>query len=142
MRTLAVLVLVSGVLALGLEAQGPVAGEPQIQKTTVGSELYKFYCSNCHGLDAQGRPATPAMRVPAPNLTMLSLNNGGVFPRERVREIITEGSGSHQSSGMPVWGAIFHALEPNDGMVRVRIDNLVSHVETLQTMAVRTKLAQ
>lgn len=140
MRTLGVLVLVLafGVLARGLEAQSPVPREPQMQRTTVGSELYKFYCSNCHGLDAKGRPATPAMRVPASDLTTLSLNNGGVFPRDRVREIIVEGTGSHRSSGMPVWGTIFRALEPNDAMVDVRIDNLVRYLETMQTTVTRT----
>jgi mono/diheme cytochrome c family protein len=138
MRTFAVLVLVFGVLALGVESQGPVAREPQLQKTTAGSELYKFYCSTCHGLDAKGRPATPAMRVPAPDLTVLSLNNGGLYPRDRVREIIVEGTGSHGSSGMPVWGTIFRALEPTDAQVDERVDNLVRYIELAQTTVTRT----
>ena len=138
MRKLMLLVIVAGIGVLRAEAQAPVAREPQMQKTTVGSELFRFYCSNCHVYDAKGRPATPAMRVPAPDLTSLAANNGGSFPRERVRAIIEQGSGSHQSSGMPVWGAIFRALEPNDAMVRVRVDNLVTYVESLQAVTSRT----
>jgi mono/diheme cytochrome c family protein len=138
MRALAVGVIVLGVLTLGMHAQGPVPREPMIQKTTVGSELYKFYCSNCHGLDARGRPATSAMRAPASDLTALSLNNRGMFPRERVRETIIKGTGSHRANNMPVWGTIFRALEPSDAMVEVRIDNLVKYIESLQTNAVGT----
>ena len=138
MRALAVGVIVVGVLTLGMHAQGPVPREPMIQKTTVGSELYKFYCSNCHGLDARGRPATSAMRAPAPDLTVLALNNGGMFPRERVRETIVKGTGSHRVNDMPVWGTIFRALEPSDTMVGVRIDNLVKYIESRQTNVVGT----
>lgn len=140
MRTLILLVILAGAVVQGAAAQGPVAREPQLQKTTVGSELFRFYCSNCHGYDGKGRPATPAMRVAAPDLTSLTANNGGSFPRERVRAIIEQGSGSHQSSGMPVWGTIFRALEPNDAMVKVRVDNLVTYVESIQMAASRTSV--
>jgi mono/diheme cytochrome c family protein len=141
MRTIAAMVVVLGICTLGATAQGPVPREPMLQKTTVGAELYRFYCSNCHGLDARGRPASPAMRTAAPDLTSMSLNNGGVFPRERVRDIITNGTGSHRSNDMPVWGAIFRALDPNDTMTDVRIDNLVRYLESMQTGAVGTRLS-
>lgn len=144
MRTFAVAVVtvvVAGVLAIGARAQGPVAREPMLQKTTVGSELYRFYCSNCHGLDARGRAATPAMHVAASNLTVLSMNHGGVFPREVVRDVIAHGTGRgsvHGTDGMPVWGTIFRAFEPNDTMVDVRIDNLVRYIESIQVSGVAT----
>jgi mono/diheme cytochrome c family protein len=145
MRALTAVVLVAGVLALGARAQGPpVALEPMLQKTTVGSELYRFYCSNCHGLDAKGRGATPAMLTPSANLTVLSINNGGVFPREAVRDVIAHGggkNGAHGTSDMPVWGTIFRAFEPNDTMVDVRIDNLVRYIESLQVSTVGTNAA-
>ena len=93
MRAIALAMLVAGSLAVGAVAQDrPVPREPMLQKTTVGSELYRFYCSNCHGLDAKGRPANASMRMPASDLTVLSLNHGGVFPRDAVREIITKGA--------------------------------------------------
>lgn len=139
MRTFAVGLFVVAVLTLGLHAQGPTPREPMIQKTTVGAELYKFYCSNCHGLDAKGRPATSAMRAPAPDLTSLSMNNSGLFPRDRVRDIIANGTGSHRVNDMPVWGTIFRALEPSDAMVEIRIDNLVKHIESLQRSVVGTQ---
>lgn len=141
MRALAVAVLVAGVLATGARAQGPVPRRPVLEKTTVGSELFRFYCSNCHGQDARGRPATSAMRRAAPDLTLLSLNHGGMFPREIVRDVIAHGSGRanvHGTADMPVWGTIFRAFEPNDAMVDARIDNLVRYVESLQVSAIGT----
>ncbi|MGE3958339.1 MAG: cytochrome c [Vicinamibacterales bacterium] len=112
---------------------------------TAGAELYKFYCSNCHGLDGRGRPASATMHVPASNLTVLALNHGGVFPREAVRDVIATGAGKegvHGTSDMPVWGTIFRAFEPNDAMVSVRIDNLVRYIESLQVSTVGTRDAQ
>jgi mono/diheme cytochrome c family protein len=112
-----------------------------IQKTTVGSELFKFYCSNCHGLDARGHPAASPMLPPAADLTTLAANNGGVFPSERVRDIIVHGAGPGESHGrrdMPVWGTIFRALEPSDALVDIRVDNLVRYIESLQTRGVVT----
>ncbi|MGC4084279.1 MAG: cytochrome c [Vicinamibacterales bacterium] len=143
MRTLALTtMLMAGALAVvSAQGPGPVPREPMVQKTTVGSEFYRFYCANCHGLDAKGRPATAAMRVPASNLTTLALNHGGVFPREAVRDVVTNGAGKggvHGTSDMPVWGTIFRAFEPNDTMVQVRIDNLIRYIESLQVSTVGT----
>ena len=141
MRSFVVTLLMAGLLATGARAQGPVRREPTLEKTTVGSELFRFYCSNCHGQDAKGRAATSAMRRAAPNLTALSVNHGGVFPREAVRNVIANGAGkesAHGTADMPVWGAIFRAFEPNDTMVAVRIDNLVRYLESLQVSSVGT----
>jgi mono/diheme cytochrome c family protein len=142
MRTFTASLLVAGALVLGVRAQEHIPREPMLQKTTVGSELYRFYCSNCHGLDARGRPATAAMREAAPDLTLLAMNNGGVFPREAVRNVIVKGAGktgAHGTADMPVWGTIFRAFEPNDTMVDVRIDNLVRHLESIQVSCIGTK---
>ena len=141
MRALGVALIVAGVLATGARAQGPVARQPSLEKTTVGSELFRFYCSNCHGQDAKGRPATSAMRTASPNLTILSANHGGIFPRDAVRDVIVHGAGkgnAHGTTDMPVWGTIFRAFEPNDAMVEVRVDNLVRYIELLQVSAVGT----
>jgi mono/diheme cytochrome c family protein len=141
MRTFAVAAVVASVLVIGARAQGPSARGPVLPKTTAGAELYRFYCSNCHGLDARGRAATPAMQVPASNLTVLAANHGGVFPREAVRDVIAHGTGRgsvHGTNDMPVWGTIFRAFEPNNMMVDIRIDNLVRYLESIQVSGVTT----
>jgi mono/diheme cytochrome c family protein len=148
MRTAAIAMLASGLLVLGAHAQGPnrsTPREPLLPKTTVGSELYRFYCANCHGLDATGRPASPAMRTPSTDLTRLALNHGGVFPREAVRDVIAHGTGRNSAHGrtdMPVWGTIFRGLDPSDTMVDIRIDSLVRYIEGLQMNAVGTVHSQ
>ena len=145
MRTFTAALLVAGVLAFGVRAQEPVPREPTLPKTTVGSELFRFYCSNCHGLDAKGRPAAAATHEAAPDLTVLAMNSGGVFPSDAVRDVIANGGSRHSAHGtpdMPVWGTIFRAFEPNDAMVAVRIDNLVHHLETIQVSSVGTRNGQ
>jgi mono/diheme cytochrome c family protein len=126
-------------LAVAAQAQTQVPREqqPLIVKTTVGSELYKFYCSTCHGSDAKGRAAASLARPAAPDLTLLARYSGGVFPRDRVFEVIRHGSGAvagHGGSAMPVWGAIFRGLDGNDKMVEIRIANLVDYLQTVQDL--------
>jgi mono/diheme cytochrome c family protein len=135
MRGLWLAILMSGTLALPVHAQPLVPQAPMLQKTTVGSELYRYYCSNCHGADAKGRPASPAMRTPSADLTALAQKNNGVFPRDAVRSLLANGptkGAAHGASDMPVWGTIFRAFDRNDTMVDVRIDNLVAYIESLQ----------
>jgi mono/diheme cytochrome c family protein len=109
--------------------------QPDLYKATDGQELFKFYCANCHGMDAKGRPANPAMRTPSTDLTQLAAHNGGVFPRDRVISVIKHGSPAapaHGPKDMPVWGAIFRSTEPSDALVEIRIENLVRYLESLQ----------
>jgi mono/diheme cytochrome c family protein len=117
-------------------AQAPrPAAQPDLYKSTDGQELYKFYCANCHGMDAKGRPATPGMRSPSADLTQLAARNGGVFPRDRVITVIKHGSPAtpaHGPKNMPVWGAIFRSMQPSDTLVDIRIENLVRYLESLQ----------
>lgn len=136
MRTALLSVAALGVLAICASAQTPIPREqPYIVKSTVGSELFRFYCANCHGTDARGRAAMTESRPAAPDLTELAQRNGGMFPRERVEAIIKHGQSSvpaHGPGNMPVWGAIFRSLEPNDTLVEIRIENLVQYLESIQ----------
>ena len=140
MRTVAVAAAVFvGGFATTARAQAPIPGQrPLILKSTAGADLFKFYCSSCHGVDAKGRAATSAGKKAAPDLTALARRNGGMFPRERVHATITHGSGwspSHGAEGMPVWGAIFRGLDPNDNLADIRIENLVQYLESIQGTA-------
>ncbi len=135
MRAMVLSVLVVGAFAVAVGAQAPVPREPALPKTTVGSELFHFYCANCHGQDAKGRPATPAMRTASTDLTQLTAKNGGSFPRETIRTLLAKGptkTAAHGTTDMPVWGAIFRAFDKNDTMADVRIDNLVAYIESIQ----------
>ena len=39
---------------------------------------------------------------------------------------------AHGSSDMPIWGAIFRSLDPSDTRVKIRLQNVVDYVESLQ----------
>lgn len=135
MRSFTLPVMIGLLMVGSVGAQRPEPREPMLQKTTVGSELYRYYCSNCHGLDAKGRPATTATKVAAPDLTALTARNAGRFPRESVRSLLANGPQKgtvHGTRDMPVWGTIFKAFDKSDALVDVRIDNLVTYLESLQ----------
>jgi len=139
MRTVLIAATAAVALAVAAHAQTQVPREqpPLIVKTTVGSELYRFYCSTCHGTDAKGRAAATPVKPSAPDLTLLTRYSGGVFPRDRVSDVIRHGSGavaSHGGAGMPVWGAIFRGLDGNDNLVEVRIGNLVDYLQSIQDL--------
>jgi len=127
------------VLAVMSAAQTVVPREqPLVIKSLAGADLYRFYCSTCHGEDAKGHPAATADRPAAPDLTMLARRNGGVFPRTHVLDVVRNGAAgtpAHGVYGMPVWGTIFRGLEPDDVRVAIRIENLVDYLQSRQEHA-------
>ena len=139
MRTVLAVMTAVFALALTSAAQSPVPREqPLVMKSMAGADLFKFYCSTCHGEDARGRAAVASEKPAAPDLTMLARRNGGVFPREHVLEVIRHGSGSlasHGPAGMPVWGAIFRGLDPDDTRAERRIENIVEYLKSVQQHA-------
>lgn len=108
---------------------------PLILQSTYGADLFRFYCSNCHGLDGKGRGTRSDLRVPPADLTILTRRNNGKFPRDQVFNRIKYGDivpSAHGTSDMPVWGAIFRGLESSEAMVDVRLENLVQYLESIQ----------
>jgi mono/diheme cytochrome c family protein len=102
-----------------------------------GSDLFSFYCASCHGREGKGDgPMAAALRTPPSNLTTIAKRNGGQFPRDRVERFVSgdrePAAAAHGSADMPVWGPIFRSLDPRDTLNRVRIENVVSFVESIQ----------
>jgi mono/diheme cytochrome c family protein len=113
------------------------AHPPLVISSMSGRDLYQFYCATCHGKDGKGSgPVVPALRQRPPDLTTMASRNGGTFPRERALSFITgdprELPAAHGSSEMPVWGPIFKALDPNDKANRIRIENVVDYLASIQ----------
>ena len=77
-----------------------------------------------------------ALKVPPPDVTLLTRHNEGRFPRQRVVAFITVGevalAPAHGNADMPVWGPVFRGLDPSDTLMKVRIDNVVDYVESIQ----------
>jgi mono/diheme cytochrome c family protein len=56
---------------------------------TSGKLDFRRYCAQCHGMDGTGDgPVAAALKKKPANLTLLSKNNGGVFPEKEVRDFI------------------------------------------------------
>lgn len=127
----------SGLLA-GCASQAPSAPiQPDVEliRSLEGVDLFRGYCSPCHGLDAKGRGImAPALKAKVPDLTLLAKNNHGQFPADHVRGILngTISPVSHGSQEMPVWGPVFHQVEADTDWGNVRIANLVKYLESIQ----------
>jgi mono/diheme cytochrome c family protein len=136
-RALVALALMS---ALGLGVAGQQTGRtppPLVIPSMSGGDLFRFYCASCHGRDGKGDgPVATALNRRPPDLTSIARRNSGRFPTDRVERFVTgdrEPSPAHGSAEMPVWGPIFRALDPQDQMNRVRIENVVAFIESIQS---------
>jgi len=98
---------------------------------------YEKYCASCHG--AQGRgdgPVAQAMKAMPADLTLLSMNNDGKYPADKVREIIDGRADvkAHGPRAMPVWGNEFYVSGEGVGQRQAhdRIEGLTDYVRRMQ----------
>ena len=101
-----------------------------------GKAMFHQYCAACHGNEGKGDgPAAFTLKTPPTDLTLLTVRNMGVFPREYVENILRFGPGvkAHGSSDMPTWGSIFQMIDKNnERAVQQRIKNLADFIASLQ----------
>jgi mono/diheme cytochrome c family protein len=109
-----------------------------------GRVTYRTYCSNCHGKNGTGDGnLAEYLTIPPADLTQISHDNDGVFPREMVHKIIDgrESVPGHGGGEMPIWGDVFQsslAQDPSptdeDGEERAqrKIKELVLYLESIQ----------
>jgi mono/diheme cytochrome c family protein len=101
-----------------------------------GADLYRQYCSVCHGPHGAGDgPVADALRVKPTDLTQLAHNRSGKFPELRVMNFIRgeERAVAHGTQQMPIWGRVF--LDDSGGrpeIVQMRIYAVMKYVEELQ----------
>lgn len=135
----AVLTLAGASLAAAQDAPRNYAAvqiTPEQAQLTAGDEMYQAFCASCHGVDAKGSgPAARALMTTPPDLTLLSANNGGKFPRVRTLNAILGDRDltAHGTREMPIWGDIFTETTGSPAMARFRAYALVKHLESLQT---------
>jgi len=110
-----------------------------------GKAEYLSNCAGCHGTEGRGDGHFREFLVRAPaDLTRLSKDNQGVFPVQRVIDVIDGRTlvAGHGQREMPIWGADYraqaHALYGGRGpvhaesYVRYRIQLLVGYLMRLQ----------
>ncbi len=133
------LLLLSAALVCGAAlAQQPAVKKvpPPYTLPTDGAKAYVAYCASCHGLKGLGDgPVAASLKIPPPDLTTLTRRNQGQFPSSRVAESIKgeTSTQAHGSADMPVWGPAFRNMDGrSEGATKVRVHNLVRHIESLQ----------
>ena len=104
-----------------------------------GKNEYQASCASCHGLTGKGDGAMKAyLTKPPTDLTRLARANGGVFPHQRLWEVIDGRAyatiGSHGAREMPVWGYVYRAedTQPADLHARNRIASLLDYLARIQ----------
>jgi cytochrome c553 len=120
------------------EAKFSIVMKTPIPQTSVasGQEMFNTYCAVCHGKDAKGDgSAAAALKVPPPNLTMLSLRHGGKYPTAYVETVLkfgVETFPAHGANDMPIWGPLLGAISVDAPEAELRIHNLNQYIESLQ----------
>ena len=116
-------------------------------EVSVGQREYEDKCAMCHGSAGGGDGWFSAyLKRPPSSLATLRRNNGGVFPFDRIHQVV-DGRKEVQVHGprdMPVWGDVYR-MEPatiwgtplegvisDDRMVRARILALIEYISRLQ----------
>lgn len=107
----------------------------------VGKNDFVTYCGSCHGTDGKGDgPIANFLERKPPNLTLLSKNNGGAYPFERIWGIF-DGSyvfAEHGTSEMPIWGYRFvqEAQQLNESDIatkaRAKALNIILYLQVIQ----------
>jgi mono/diheme cytochrome c family protein len=132
LRVLLVLLSISSMVMAQETANQTRHTAPRIS----GKALFQQHCASCHGEDAKGAgPAAVSFKIQPPDLTELSRQNGGKFPRDRVIRAIRgdRPPTAHGPTEMPVWGPVFLALTGvNPAQVDKRIRDLTEYIKSLQ----------
>lgn len=115
------------------------------QRFDLGKHEYMSKCAVCHGVTGKGDGSYwELLKTRVPDITTISARNGGVFPAERLYQIIDgrEMLKSHGPREMPIWGTDYSIEEARyfgdapynpDVYVRVRILSLIDYIYTLQS---------
>lgn len=101
------LIHASSVLLMATTAASSFAGDPPVD---VGKGEYDAACAVCHGITGKGNgPVAGQLTAPTPDLSVLAKNNSGVFPFDRVYQIIDgrQEIKAHGPRDMPIWGRAF-----------------------------------
>ena len=135
---IAVLFVVATVGALPISrltspADAQTESSPDID---AGRRLFNTYCASCHGTTGIGNgPVSAFLRRTPPDITGLSLANGGVFPNERLGRIIDGREiKAHGNRDMPVWGDAFKAMPGgySEESVKARIMAVLVYLRSIE----------
>jgi mono/diheme cytochrome c family protein len=134
---------ISMAIAAMLALSGISSATLAADKAGVGKLEYQSNCASCHGNDGKGGAYVDFLKVTPPDLSQLSKKNGGVFPLERVYNVIDgrQEVKAHGTRDMPIWGKDYQirageyyvdiGYDP-EAYVRGRILALIDYLNRLQ----------
>jgi mono/diheme cytochrome c family protein len=133
----------AAVLAAAVATTGVAGAAQKEAPADPGKREYDANCSSCHGPKGRGDgPNAKDLKTRPGDLAQLARRNGGVFPINRVYDIVDgrQQVKAHGQREMPVWGLDYSvkgveqgksAQEPNL-YVRTRILELIDYLYRLQ----------
>lgn len=133
-------IFLAAALMTGIGGVAAAAGE---EKLDPGKREFEATCAACHGNRGEGNGSyAQYLNSPVPNLTVLSKDNGGVFPYAYAYAII-DGRQLIKGHGqdMPIWGLrytveaapIYDDYRYNaEVFVRSRVLSLIDYLNRLQ----------
>ena len=131
----------SAVLAVALTtlSAATMAGQAPDFSSYSGADLYKRFCSGCHGVNGEGDgPVASAFKIMVPDLTLIARRQGGQFPDERMHRIIDgrQVPAPHGSREMPIWGWEFASVTkegaPDLATGDLLVARLVEYLRSIQ----------
>lgn len=138
-------VVVTAALVMGSGGSVFAAGKERIDP---GKREYENKCAMCHGKSGKGdSQIIDLLKAAPPDLSLLSKNNGGVFPVDRIYAVIDgrEMVKGHGDRDMPIWGRDYSAETIRAGeyyvdapydmemYIRMRILSLIDYLSRLQS---------
>lgn len=120
----------------------PILARAQTDHPNIGKQEYESHCAVCHGPHAKGNgPLASILKKKVPDLTLLKRHNKGIFPVQRVYDIIdgTKPIAGHGTRDMPAWGVQFMKQAPPYGgpytqyeFVNAKILALIGYLDSIQ----------
>ncbi|MCM2306383.1 MAG: hypothetical protein NDI91_02800 [Sulfuritalea sp.] len=132
----------AALVLMGASAATALAADKVVD---VGKFEYEGSCAVCHGITGKGNgPFMGQLATRVPDITVLARNSGGVFPFDRVYQVI-DGRAELKAHGpreMPIWGRSFslqssaffenYPAHDRESSARSRILALTEYVYRLQ----------
>jgi hypothetical protein len=129
-------------LAIAANLQIAAALVASAQDSHLGITEYEISCMPCHGIAGRGDGPSAKFLLKVPtDLTKITKTNNGIFPAERLAEIIDGRAivASHGPRDMPIWGDRYRVrVEPNEPRSeierrgRAHIAALVEYIRSIQ----------
>ena len=128
-------------ICYGISSEAATTSDANVTKYSK-KQAFLVYCASCHGRSGKGDGGMVRfLRTEPADLTTLTIQNNGIFPYDRVREVIDGRKmiASHGVREMPIWGNRFRTEAPEDGnflpierQVKNRITDLVEYLISIQ----------